>query len=169
MRRNKTMTETRTENRPAVPVGQAIGQAVGQAQSMLTKLLAGVLAETGTARETYLALQRLSARGGAAQRDSYVRDLSESLELDLWTAGELADSMVAAGLLTVADETIRLADPGRELRAKIGDSMGAVTEPVFGPLDAADADTTIRTLLDITMRARAVRSAAAPLHTDGGI
>jgi len=104
------MTETRTESLPAIPVGQALGQAVGQAQAILTRLLTGVLAETGTPRETYLALLRLSVHGDSLQRDRYVRDLSDSLGLDLWAAGELADGMLDAGLLTLAGETIRLAD-----------------------------------------------------------
>jgi hypothetical protein len=57
-----TMTEIQnagitTAPRPAVPIGQAIGQAVGQAEAALSRLLVQVLAETGTTRETYLALQ----------------------------------------------------------------------------------------------------------------
>jgi hypothetical protein len=164
MRRNKTMTQTPTEVRPAVPIGQAIGQAVGQAESALTRLLAGVLAETSTKRETYLALQRLAALGDAVTRDRYVRDLSDWLELDLWTAGELASSMVAAGLLTVADGTVRLADGGAQLREKIRGSIGAVTAPLFAPLDSADLETTVRTLREITTRARAL----APSGADGG-
>jgi hypothetical protein len=50
------MTETETTVRPPA----TIGQAVGIAETELTRLLAGVLAETGTPRETYLAMQRLS-------------------------------------------------------------------------------------------------------------
>jgi hypothetical protein len=160
MRRNETMTQTRT-----IPAGQAIGQAVGQAESVLTRLLAGVLAETGTERETYLALQRLAVLGDVATRDRYVRDLSDWLELDLWTAGELAGSLVGAGLLTAADGTIRLSDRGARLLEKIRGSIGAVTAPVFAPLDPADVETTVRTLRDISARGRAL----APLRADGGV
>src|SRR6516225_4589651 len=144
------MTETRTESLPAIPVGQALGQAVGQAQAMLT----GVLAETGTPRETYLALLRLSVHGDSLQRDRYVRDLSDSLGLDLWAAGELADGMLDAGLLTLAGETIRLADAGAELRERTRRSVGTVTAPLYEGLDPADIETTVRTLQDITSRAR---------------
>lgn len=45
------MTETQTPPRPPV----TIGQAVGLAEAALTRLPTGVLAETGTSRETYLA------------------------------------------------------------------------------------------------------------------
>ena len=148
------MTETRTESLPAIPVGQALGQAVGQAQAILTRLLTGVLAKTGTPRETYLALLRLSVQGDSLQRDRYVRDLSDSLGLDLWAAGELADGMLDAGLLTLAGETIRLADAGAELRERTRRSVGTVTAPLYEGLDPADIETTVRTLQDITSRAR---------------
>ena len=151
------MTETPIEARPLAPVGIAIGQAVGQAQQVLTRLLSGVLAGTGTTRETYLALQRLAVHGDVAGRDRYVRDLSESLDLDLWAAGELADGMVDAGLLTLAEEKIGLAEAGADLRERLRRSIGAVTGPLYAPLDPADIETTVRTLEDITARARELR------------
>ena len=67
------MTETPTQAAPRIPAGLALGQAVGQAELVLTRLLSGVLAEAGTKRETYLALQRLSVHGDSLQRDRYVR------------------------------------------------------------------------------------------------
>src|SRR5215471_6693011 len=118
MRRNKTMTETRIEAGPLVPVGMAIGQTVGQAEAVLTRLLAGVLAGTGTPRETYLTMQRLLVHGDAVGREDYIRDLSDWLDLDLWSARELADHLVADGLLVLADGTIRLAEAGSELRER---------------------------------------------------
>ncbi len=151
------MTETQTEAGSLVPPGLAIGQAVGQAERVLTRLLSGVLAETGTTRETYLALQRLSVHGDRAVRDDYVRDLSDWLGLDLWAAGELADGMVDAGLLALSDGTIRLADGGAELREGIRQSIGTITGPLYAPLDPADIETTVRTLRGITSRARELR------------
>jgi len=165
------MTETRTESVPVVPaapvvtIGQSIGQAVGQAESILTRLLAGVLAETGTPRETYLALQRLSAHGNAADRETYVRDLGDWLDLDLWAAGELVNGMVAAGLVALTDERIRLAEPGAELGAGIRGAIGAVTGPLWASLDQADLETTVRTLGEITVRARRALAARDALQT----
>jgi hypothetical protein len=161
------MTETRTESAEPVPVGQAIGQAVGQAESILTRLLAGVLAETGTARETYLALQRLTALGDTARREDYTHDLSDWLDIDLWSAGELAGNLAAEGLLTLADGTVRLADAGAELRERVRHAIGDVTGPLWVQLDPADLETTVRTLRDITLRARALYSAAAPAAARG--
>jgi len=151
---------------PAVPVGLAMGQAVGQAQAVLSRLLAGALAGTGTTREMYLALLRLSAHDDSAARDAYVRDLGDSLGLDLWAAGELTSDMAAAGLITQTGGAVRLTDAGADLRVRLRQAIGGVTAPLYAALDPADAETTIRTLHDITERARALRPAAA--GTDGG-
>ena len=154
------MTETRTEDSAAVPVGMAIGQVVGQAETVLTKLLAGVLAEAGATRETYLAMQRLLVRGDAADRDVYIRDLGDWLDIDLRSAGELANALVAEGLFTLDHETIRLAPPGAELRERIRRGIGDLMAPVWAQLDPADVDTTVRTLRQVTTLARAVRPSA---------
>lgn len=156
---------TITASRPAVPLGQAIGQAVGQAETALSGLLAEVLATTGSTRETYLALQRMAALGGGAARADYARDLSDSLDLDLWAAGQLADALVSAGLLAAGDgasETVRMTPAGAELRGKLQDSVRAVTGPLWESLDSTALDTTIRTLQEITARARALRSVGLP-------
>jgi hypothetical protein len=151
---------------PAVPVGLAMGQAVGQAQAVLSSLLAGALVGTGTSREMYLALLRLSAHDDSAARDAYVRDLGDSLGLDLWAAGELTSDMAAAGLIAQAGGAVRLTDAGADLRGRLREAIGRVTAPLYASLDPADAETTIRTLHHITERARALRPAAA--GTDGG-
>ena len=154
------MTETRIEDGPAIPVGLAIGQVVGQAEAVLTKLLAGVLAETGATRETYLAMQRLMVRGDAADHDVYVRDLSDWLDIDLWSAGELASTLVDEGLFTLDHETIRLAPSGAELRERIRQGVGDLMAPVWAQLDPADVETTVRTLRQVTLLARGLIPAA---------
>ncbi len=162
------MTETRIEAGPLIPVGMAIGQTVGQAEAVMTRLLAGVLAETGTARQTYLALQRLLVHGDSAPREDYIRDLSDWLDLDLWSAGELADDLVADGLLVLADGNIRLAEAGSELRERIRGAIAEITAPLYAELDPADIETTVRTLRELTKLTRALYPAAAPAGADGG-
>jgi DNA-binding MarR family transcriptional regulator len=149
------MTETRTP--ASTPVQFPIGPAVGMAEAVLSKLLAGVLAETSTARPTYLALQRMVSLGGQATRDQYIADLSEWLGLEQPQANELAGSLLAAGLLTATDGTIRLSETGAELRARVMDSVGKVTARLYEPFDPADLETTVRTLERITIRARELR------------
>lgn len=155
------MTEARAEARPPIPVGIAIGQAVGQAQAVLTRLLVSVLAGAGATREPYLALQRLLVHGDEAGREIFVRDLSDSLDLDLWSAGELANRLVADGLVTLDGGTVRLAGPGAELRQRVRHVIGDVTGPLYEQLDPADIETTVRTLGELTRLARALPRAAA--------
>jgi hypothetical protein len=150
------MTQNETQSRPAIPVGLRLGQVIGQAQSVLSGLLAGVLEQTQTKNETYQALQRMALLGGEAGRDAYVGDLSDWLDLNPRDAGELADGLIAAGLLAAGDQSIRLADAGAELRASIIASMGAVTGPLWGSFDPADLETTIATLRSLTLRARSL-------------
>jgi hypothetical protein len=146
----------------------AIGQAVGQAESVLSRLLAGVLAKTGTNRETYLGLQRLLVHGDTAGREDYARDLSDSLDIDLWSAGELTTEMAASGVVMITGETIRLSEAGAALRERIRREIAGVMAPVWEQLDPADVETTVRTLARITALARAVRSAAVPSGAEGG-
>ena len=148
------MTETREAIRQVVPLGQA----VGQAEVVLSRLLADVLAETGISRETYLAMRRLTVHGGAAAHDAYIYDLSDWLEVDLWTAQELAASLISSGVLAEADGVVRLSPRGEELRRKINGSVSAVTATLLAPLDGADVETTIRTLQQVTARAAALRA-----------
>lgn len=156
------MTQNGTESRPAVPIGLRLGQVHGQAQSVLSGVLGRVLEQTQTKNETYQALQRMALLGGETSKDTYVRDLSDWLDLDLSEAGELADSLVEAGLLTAADGAIRLSAAGAELRASIIRSMGAITTPVWGTFAPADLETTANTLRELVLRVRALSPAPAP-------
>jgi len=138
--------------RPAPPLGQA----VGQAEASLTRLLSGVLAEWDTSRETYLALQRLAALGGQASRDAYENDLADWLDLDAQAARALTARLAAAGLAAEQDGTIALTGPGRARREGILAAAAQVTGPLLAALDRDDVATTIRTLNEITRRARGI-------------
>lgn len=149
------MTQTRTDSPPPAPAGMAIGQAVGQAEIALSRLLSGVLQEAGTTRETYRALARLLVHSDDADRAVYVRDLSDALAIDLWSAGELADSLVADGLLTLDGGRIRLTASGAELRERVRHGIGDVAGPLYAQFDPADIETTVATLMRLTTLARA--------------
>ena len=149
------MTDTQaTDPRITGPQPATIGMAVGQAEAVLSKLLARVLAETGTSRKDYLALQRLASLGGTATREAYIFDLSDALEIDLWAAGELADALAESGILDEADGTIRLGGRGQDLRGRIAGSAGALTRALLAPVSPADVETTVRTLHEVTRRGR---------------
>lgn len=151
------MTET-TATRPPIVT---IGQAVGQAEAVLSRLLARVLAQTGTSRQSYLALQRLAALGGTAPREDYVTDLSTSLPVDLWGAGELATSLEAAGHVEQANGMVSLTPAGEALRDRIVADASATTRSLLAPLNPADVQATIRTLQEVTARGRALVASAA--------
>jgi len=145
------MTTTGEDTRP-LPL---IGQAVGQAQASLTRLLTGILAGTGTSYLLWLGLQRLNAMGGHPAREAYEADLSYWLQLDGPAAARLAGDVVAAGLAdSSGDGLIALSAQGRALREQVLATSARVTGPMLATIDRADLDTTIRTLEEITRRAR---------------
>jgi DNA-binding MarR family transcriptional regulator len=149
------MTETRTP--ASTPLTIPVGQAVGMAERVLTKLLAGVLAETGTSRPAYLAMQRLTALGDSVSRNAYLTDLRYWLDLDQQSAGKLVDGLVADGLVTVAQGTVRLTAAGKDLLGKIRTAAGEVTARLYGQFDPADLQAMVTTLQEITTRAQAMR------------
>lgn len=143
-----------------------IGQAVGQAQASLNRLLLGILAESGTGYQTFLGLQRLTALGGQATPDAYKRDLSDWLQLDEPAAARLAADLVAAGLAGTEGDAIRLTAQGRGLREGVLAAAAKITGPMLATIDREDLETTVRTLDEITRRARGIpaRPAAAEDH-----
>jgi hypothetical protein len=145
------MTTTGEDARP-LPL---IGQAVGQAQASLTRLLTGILAGTGTSYQVWLGLQRLNAMGGHPAREAYEADLSYWLQLDGPAVARLADEVVAAGLAdSSGDGTVTVSAAARALREQVLATSAQVTGPMLATIDRADLDTTIRTLEEITRRAR---------------
>ena len=161
IRGEHVMTTIQESPRPTAPIGQA----VGQAEASLTKLLAGVLAESGTSHEAYLGLQRLTTLGGQASRDAYERDLIDWLRLDGPGARRLADALVSAGLVAVEPNgaagpadggIVRLTSQGVALRAAILGASAKITEPMLATIDRDDLETTVRTLNEITRRARGI-------------
>ena len=145
------MTTTGEDTRP-LPL---IGQAVGQAQASLTRLLTGILAGSGTSHLRWLGLQRLNAMDGQPSREAYEADLGYWLQLDGPDAARLAADMVAAGLAVGGDDgLIAVSARGRALREEVLAASARVTGPMLATIDRADLDTTIRTLQEITRRAR---------------
>ena len=151
------MTTIQQGPRPTVPIGQA----VGQAEASLARLLTGVLAESGISRETYLGLQRLTSLGGQATQEAYEHDLSDWLGLDGPGARRLAGGLVSACLVAIDDGMARLTSQGVALRAGFLGAAARITEPMLATLDRDDLETTVRTLDEITRRARRIPARAA--------
>jgi DNA-binding MarR family transcriptional regulator len=162
-----TMTQTQPHSAPAIPVGQAIGGAVGQAQSVLSRVLVEAVEQAGTTREAYLALQRLGVVGDATATDAYVRDLADWLDLDAGPAGELADSLAAAGLVTADDAEVRITADGARLRAQVVSLISGVTAPLYEQLSRSDVETTVRTLRVLSTAARAAMASGRAARGEG--
>jgi hypothetical protein len=105
------MTETQTTARPPA----TIGRAVGIAETELTRLLAGVLADTGTPRETCLAMQRLSFLGGVPATEAFVLDLSAELVAP-FDASDIETTIRTLQAVTERARQMRPADQNGESR-----------------------------------------------------
>jgi hypothetical protein len=147
--------------------GQAIGQAVGQAQSVLSGVLVEAVAQAGTTRETYLALQRLGVLGDAATLDDYVRDVVDWLDTDTRSARELAGGLAAAGLVEARDGAVEITADGAQLRKKVVVIISAITEPLYEHLSASDVETTVRTLRGLSTGVRAAMRAGNRANEEG--
>jgi DNA-binding MarR family transcriptional regulator len=154
------MTQTQPDSstastaRPVMSAGQAIGQALGQAQSVLSRVLVEAVAQAGTDRETYLALQRLGVLGDAATLDDYVRDVADWLDLDARSADELVGRLAGAGLIKARDGAVEITADGARVRSQVVALISAVTEPLYRRLSPADVETTVRTLRGLSAGAR---------------
>jgi DNA-binding MarR family transcriptional regulator len=150
------MTSTQQETpAPALPIGQA----VGQAEAVLARLLNVTLAGRGIDRQAYLGLQRLNALGGEATQEAYERDLRDWLDLDAAAASRLASELISAGLAAAdggVGGTVRLTAEGQAMRSDILVAGRQLTGPILAALDPGDLQTTIRTLEEITRRAREI-------------
>jgi hypothetical protein len=91
-----------------------------------------------------------------ASREKFITDLSAGLYIDLWSAGELVDSLAQAGLLEASGGMVQFAPSGTELRDHIVGSASAATRSIIAPVDPADLATTIQTLEQLTARGRAL-------------
>ena len=108
------------------------------------------MAQAGTDRETYLALQRLGVLDDAATLDDYVRDVADWLDLDARSAEELAARLADAGLINARDGAVEIAADGARLRSQVVALVSAVTEPLYRHLSPADVETTVSTLRGLT-------------------
>jgi DNA-binding MarR family transcriptional regulator len=77
----------------------------------------------------------------------------------------LAGDLVAAGLAETGEGTIRLTAQGRGLREEVLAASAKITGPMLATIDRDDLETTVRTLDEITRRARGIP--ARPTTTEG--
>ncbi len=86
--------------------------------------------------------------------------------MDSGSAGELADGLAAAGLITARAGAAAITADGAQLRARIVGLISAVTAPLYEGLSPADVETTVRTLRGLSTGARAAMAEPGEARDD---
>ena len=128
------------------------GQTLAFAERTLTAVLRQHLAERQTTPETWYALQLIAMRGPGLAREALSRDLEGSRSLDADSTRELLARLEAEGLIR-GDAELDLTAEGESLFRSLREYVARPTAELLGQFDAADIDTTVRTLQAITKRA----------------
>ena len=139
----------------------AFGRTLAFAERTLTAVLRRHLAERGTAPETWYALQLIDLGGPGLSRGALLGDLEGSRTLNADSARELLDRLAAEGLIR-GEEEIDLTAEGEARYRGLRDYVTGAADLFLGQFDAADVETTVRTLHAITERAAADLAAAGP-------
>ncbi|MGZ4165819.1 MAG: MarR family transcriptional regulator [Solirubrobacteraceae bacterium] len=132
-------------------------QVLGEAEKALNAILVRELAGPGLSEHQWITLQLVTAAGGAVARDELVGRLDGALKRGMPDAQARVDELLAAGLLQSAepDGQVRVTETGREVHARVRDSVTAITQRLWGDLPGDDLAATGRTLATILARANA--------------
>jgi DNA-binding MarR family transcriptional regulator len=134
--------------KPPTPFGQTLAFA----ERTLTATLRQHLAERGTTPETWYALQVIAARGPGLAREALSEELEASRTLTPDSTRELLARLEAEGLIR-GDAEVDLTSAGQALHRSLREYIAGPTAQLLGQFDAADVETTVRTLQAIAERA----------------
>jgi DNA-binding MarR family transcriptional regulator len=140
------------------------GRTLAFAERTLTAVLRQHLAERDTTPETWYALQLIAADGPGLAREALSRDLEGSPTLDADSTRELLARLEAGGLIRGGAE-LDLTAEGDSLYRSLRDYVAIPTARLLGQFDAADIETTVRTLQAITERAAQGLATAGPTRS----
>ena len=128
------------------------GQTLAFAEATLNKILDGHLAARGTSPDRWYAL-KLTAQAEPIARAAVVDGLAAGGKVQPADGEPLLRGLEADGLLEGGD-VLSLTDSGRSYFAELRQSVITPTIRLLGRFELADIETTIRTLRQITARAR---------------
>jgi DNA-binding MarR family transcriptional regulator len=128
------------------------GYTLAFAERTLTAALRQHLAARNVEPETWYALRLIAARSPGLAREALSRDLEDSRTLNAHSTRELLARLEAEGLIR-GDREVDLTDAGEALYRSLRDYIAGPTAELLGQFDAAEVQTTIRTLQAIAERA----------------
>jgi DNA-binding MarR family transcriptional regulator len=136
----------------AVEIYGQFGQTLALAEATLSKILEKHLASRGATPERWYAL-KLTAQGEPIARAAVVDGLAAGGKVRPLDAEPLLRELEADGLVE-GDDVLSLTDSGRGYFAELRQYVIAPTIRLLGQFELDAVTTTIRTLQEITARAR---------------
>jgi len=136
----------------SVEIYGQFGQTLAVAEATLKKVLESHLATAGTTPDRWYAL-KLTAQAEPIARAAVVEGLAAGGKVQPVDAEPLLGALEADGLLEGGD-VVSLTESGRSYFAELRQFVITPTIRLLGRFELADVETTIRTLRDITARAR---------------
>jgi hypothetical protein len=155
-----TTTPTTTIPTSATPASATatasgqFGQTLAFAERTLTEVLHRHLAERQITPGTWYALKLIATRGPTLDREALCRDLEGSRTLTADSTRQLLAQLGAEGLIS-GDAEIGLTAEGETLYRSLLEYVSRPAAELLGQFDAADIETTVRTIQAITERAAA--------------
>lgn len=138
---------------PSITSSQAqFGQVLAFAERKVTEVLRQHLGDRQITPETWYALKLIATRGPRLAREALTRDLEGSRTSTVDSTRELLMRLESEGLIHGGAE-IDLTAEGEALYRSLRDYVSNLTARLLSQFDAADVDTTVRTLQAITQLA----------------
>ncbi|MFD1662983.1 MarR family transcriptional regulator [Streptomyces caeni] len=124
-------------------------------------LLERLLARTGTTFDQSVALRALADHGGTLEHTALVARLRDGLKIgDEAVARTAVDTLIAEGLLEIAQERVSLTDRGRDLSDGIQAGAREIASRLYAGIPQEDLETAGRVLTLVLERANADLAAA---------
>jgi hypothetical protein len=136
----------------ALEIYGQFGQTLAFAHATLNRALEGHLAARGTSPDRWYAV-KLTAQAEPVARAAVIDELAAGGKVQPVGAESLLSTLEADGLLQGGD-VLSLTDAGRSYFEELRQYVSAPTIRLLGQFELADVDTTLRTLREITARAR---------------
>ena len=132
---------------------------IGQAENAHRPLMNRILARSGTMFPQWVALTKVAADGGTADRRQLIDAITGALKIDDAAAAEALAGLAAADLLEALEalpgtgSRVGLTPPGQARYREIRAAVDRVTARLYGDIPPAELATAGRVLALITARA----------------